>query len=94
VLKPGGRLAVSDMVTLGQFTAVERADMSAWAGCISGAEDVADYVVAMRAAGLVDISVENKEDIGTELVNVPANEGPARIFSARITAVKPEIPES
>ena len=51
VLKPGGRLAVSDMVTIGQFSAEERADMSAWADCVTGAEDVADYVAAMQAAG-------------------------------------------
>jgi arsenite methyltransferase len=90
VLKPGGRLAVSDMVTQGQFSPAERADMSAWAGCVTGAEDVADYVVAMRAAGFSDISVRDKGAPDVELANSLSIGGPARLFSARITAVKPD----
>lgn len=89
VLKPGGRMAVSDMVTRGQFTPEERADRSAWAGCISGAEDVADYVEAMRAAGFTEISVRDKAAPDVELVNLARDSGPAELFSARVTAVKP-----
>lgn len=89
VLKPGGRLAVSDMVTQGHFTPQERADMSAWAGCITGAEDVADYVAAMRAAGLTQISVRDKGAPAIELADMISLDGAARLFSARITAVKP-----
>lgn len=88
VLKPGGRLAVSDMVTRGRFTAAERADMSAWAGCITGAEDVGDYVAAMRAAGFSEVSVRDKARPDEELAATPAESGPAQLFSARITAVK------
>ena len=87
-LKPGGRIAVSDIVTQGKFTPQERADMSAWAGCISGADDVADYVGAIRAAGFTDISVRDKANPDVELVDSPPDNGPARIFSARVTAVK------
>jgi len=88
VLKPDGRLAVSDMVTTGQFTPEERADMSAWAGCITGAEDVADYVAAMKAAGFQQISVRDKGRPDVELADAPRGEGAANLFSARITAVK------
>lgn len=89
VLKSGGKIAVSDMVTQGQFTAAERADMSRWAGCITGAEDVADYVSWMTAAGFTDISIREKANPETELAGAAKDSGPARIFSARITAVKP-----
>ena len=88
VLRPGGRLAVSDMMTVGRFSAEERADLSAWAGCITGAEDVALYVAAMRAAGLEDISIVDKAQPETELAGRPLETGPARLFSARVTAVK------
>jgi SAM-dependent methyltransferase len=88
VLKPGGRLAATDMVTLGQFTPQERADRSAWAGCISGAEDVADYVAMLRAAGFREVSVRDKTAENVELAGVMRDEGPARLFSARLTAVK------
>jgi SAM-dependent methyltransferase len=89
VLRPGGRVAVSDMVTQGKFSAQERADASAWAGCITGAEDVADYVAAMRAAGFVDIGVQDKAAPDVELAGSAAEDGPPRLFSARVTAVKP-----
>ena len=88
VLRPGGRLAVSDMVTVGQFSPQERADMSAWAGCVTGAEDVATYAGAMRAAGFADISIVDKSEPDVELAGHPAESGPARLFSARVTAVK------
>ena len=89
VLKPGGRLAVSDMVTLGRFSAQERADMDAWAECITGAEDVTDYVAAIRAAGFIDISVRDKYNPDLELADALSIGGSAKLFSARVTAVKP-----
>ena len=88
VLKPGGRLAVSDMVTLGKFTPEERADMAAWTGCITGAEDVADYVGFMKAAGFTDISVRDKNNPDVELADSLAHDGEAKVLSARVTAVK------
>jgi len=89
VLKPGGRLAVSDIVTLGQFTEEERADMDAWAACVTGAEDVADYVAAIKAAGFANISVRDKGNPDVELAHALGLNGPAKVFSARVTAEKP-----
>lgn len=88
VLRPGGRLAVSDMMTIGRFSPEERANLSAWAGCITGAEDVSVYVDAMRAAGFSEISIVDKAEPVTELSGLEANTGTARLFSARVTAVK------
>ena len=61
---------------------------SSWAGCISGAEDVATYVAAMRAAGFTDVSVVDKAEPNVELAGLLPESGPARLFSARVTAVK------
>jgi arsenite methyltransferase len=88
VLRPGGRLAVSDMMTVGRFAPAERADLSAWAGCVTGAEDVSIYVAAMRAAGFGEISIVDKTEPTVELAGIGAESGPARLFSARVTAVK------
>jgi SAM-dependent methyltransferase len=89
VLRPGGRLAVSDMVTQGHYSPEERADMAAWSGCITGAEDVADYVGAIRAAGFGQISVQDKNAPDIELADtLGLYVGRARLFSARVTAVK------
>lgn len=90
VLRPGGRLAVSDMVTQGRFTAVQRADLQAWAECVTGAEDVGDYVAAIRAAGFEHISVRDKVAPDVELAGTLSLPGSARLFSAVVTAVKPD----
>jgi SAM-dependent methyltransferase len=89
VLKPGGKLAVSDMVTQGRFTSQERMDMSRWAGCITGAEDVTDYAAWLKAAGFTDISIRDKGAPTIELADSISLDQAARIFSARITARKP-----
>jgi ubiquinone/menaquinone biosynthesis C-methylase UbiE len=89
VLRAGGKLAVSDMVTQGRYSEAERADMAAWSGCVTGAEDVADYVGAIRAAGFSDISVRDQEAPNVELADtLSLYVGPPRLFSARVTAVK------
>lgn len=90
VLKPGGRLAVSDIVTQGRFTPQERADMASWTGCIAGAEDVGDYVAAMRDAGFTDVSVRDKAAPEVELAGSLSLDVGVRVFSARVTAVKPK----
>ena len=88
VLRPGGRLSISDMVTQGRFSAEERADLSAWAGCITGAEDVGDYVAWLREAGFTSISIRDREAPAVELADTISLESNARLFSARITAEK------
>ncbi len=85
-LKSGGRLAISDIVTEGDFAPELRAQMDKWADCVTGAIDVTDYVGMMQAAGFTDIQVVDKTD-ASEIVSVRA--GMPRVFSARITARKP-----
>jgi len=53
VLKPGGRFAISDIVTDGDLPAAIREDATAWAGCLGGALDREEYLAIVRAAGLV-----------------------------------------
>ena len=67
VLKPGGRLAVSDVVTLGQFSPEQPADMAAWTSCITGAEDVAGYLAAMQGGGLTGVFVSERPQPGKEI---------------------------
>jgi arsenite methyltransferase len=88
VLRQGGRLAVSDIVTQGHFSNEERANMDAWAGCVTGAETVEDYVAALQQAGFVNVSVRDKADPAQELAGLKLAGGAARPFSARITAEK------
>jgi hypothetical protein len=102
VLKPGGRMAVSDIVTDGPLPDNIKSSLSAWAGCIAGALDIQDYRSALGRAGFTDIEVtpsyfdeaiidEAVREMG-DVVNlkVISRESLSRtVFSARITAGKP-----
>ena len=86
VLKPGGRLAVSDIVTEGDFSAELRANLDSWAECVTGAIDVVEYVQKMEEVGFIDVKVEDKVDAGRVVESVP---GMPRVYSARIVGKKP-----
>jgi arsenite methyltransferase len=57
VLRPGGRLAVSDIVTHGPLPEVVRNNLEAWAGCVAGALDETVYLDKMRQAGFTQVEV-------------------------------------
>ena len=86
VLKPGGRIAVSDIVTEGDFSPELRADAAQWAECVTGAIDVNAYTGLLRKAGFEAIEVLDKSD--AEAI-IGRREGMPRLFSARVTARKP-----
>lgn len=58
VLKPGGRFAVSDVVTRGEMAPEIRKSVLAWVGCVAGALDEDDYRSKLSAAGFENIEVE------------------------------------
>jgi len=59
VLRPGGRLAVSDVLADEDMNEDTRADMAAWTGCIAGALTHAQLASALRGAGFVDIDIRD-----------------------------------
>jgi arsenite methyltransferase len=58
VLKPGGRFAVSDVVTRGQISPEIRKSVLLWIGCVAGALDESDYLAKLAAAGFEEINIE------------------------------------
>jgi SAM-dependent methyltransferase len=58
VLKPGGRLAVSDIVTRGEMPAEIRRSVELWAGCMAGALEEGVYRKKLERAGFVEIDLE------------------------------------
>jgi arsenite methyltransferase len=81
VLKPGGRLAVADMVEMEALAPTVKRAADAWAGCIAGTILVADYRDLLLAAGFAEPEIDIHQ-----VTEVP--EG-GRIGSAHIRAVKP-----
>jgi ubiquinone/menaquinone biosynthesis C-methylase UbiE len=58
VLKPGGRLAISDVLSRGEIPDEIRSSMEAWVGCIAGAMDECEFLDLAREVGFVNASVE------------------------------------
>lgn len=101
-LRPGGKLAVSDMVTDGPLPDTIKSSLSAWAGCVAGALDVQDYVAGIKEAGFVDVELVpvylDREfiDDGIRQMGGKIDLGSMSqdmiyksVFSAKITAYKP-----
>ena len=66
VLKPGGRLAVSDVVVRGEVPAAIRRSVELWIGCIAGALEEGDYRARLAKAGFDGIEVEPTRIYRTE----------------------------
>jgi len=63
VLRPGGRMSVSDIVTFGDLPTPVRDRLDAWAGCVAGALDESDYLDKIRAAGFEGVEVLSRDYI-------------------------------
>ena len=65
VLKPGGRFAVSDVVTRGEIPPAIRRNVELWIGCLSGALDEAEYGAKLSSAGFQNVSIESTREYKT-----------------------------
>jgi SAM-dependent methyltransferase len=90
VLKPGGRLAVSDVVAAAELPAEVRDDLALHSQCIAGASPVAELEAMLEQAGFVTIRIQPKDEsrafIRDWSPDLPAEQF---IVSATIEAVKP-----
>jgi SAM-dependent methyltransferase len=103
VLRAGGKLAVSDIVTDGPLPDAVKKSLSAWAGCVAGAIEASEYVEMMKSVGFTDVSVVpvffDKQDVDSaladmkdtmELKTISGDEIYKAVYSAKITAYKAE----
>ena len=100
VLKPGGRLAVSDVVVRGYVPEQIRKSMELWVGCVAGALTDVEYTAKLAQAGFTDITLEEtrvyslddaKAFLASEGVDAEAlaREVQGSIVSAFVRATKP-----
>jgi len=105
VLKPGGRLMVSDIVLLQELPEEIRNSIGAYLGCVAGAVTKSDYIQAIQAAGFQGIKVIEEVTFPTELLandptareivknlNLPrekAKDLARSVVSMKVSAVKP-----
>jgi arsenite methyltransferase len=63
VLRPGGRIGISDVVAEDRLEPEERAERGSYVGCIAGALSTSEYADGLRAAGFDDVSVEFTHEV-------------------------------
>lgn len=63
VLKPGGRIGVSDVVASDELTAPQRAERGDWVGCVAGALSVSEYRRHLQDAGFTDIDISLTHEV-------------------------------
>jgi arsenite methyltransferase len=63
VLRPGGRIGITDVVAEDRLTAEERLERGDFAGCIAGAMSIGEYEVGLEAAGFEDVTVTFTHEI-------------------------------
>lgn len=102
VLAPGGKLAVSDIVTAGPLPEAIKQSLSAWAGCVAGAVEAEEYIGMMKSVGFTDVTVTpvffDKETVDSALADmddtidlstISRDDVYKAIQSAKVTAYKP-----
>ena len=106
VLKPGGRLMVSDIVLLKELPDFIRSSIEAYIGCISGAAMRDEYLAAIKAAGFQDVAVVEESSFPIEcMANDPTakaiiesleiplaevNEVAGSVASLKVCGIKPD----
>jgi len=69
VLRPGGRLGVTDLVAEDRLTPAERAERGSYAGCIAGALSISEFRSGLEAAGLTDVSIAPTHAVADGIVS-------------------------
>jgi len=88
VLKPGGRLAVSDVVTRGDIAPEVRKSVLLWVGCIAGALEENEYRTKLEAAGFANIDIEP-----TRIYRVEDARGFLKSEGVDVDALAPQVDE-
>jgi arsenite methyltransferase len=89
VLRPGGRIGITDIVAEDRLTPTERAERGSYAGCIAGALSISEFEAGLRDAGLTDVSITPSHAVADGMVSAivkatkPADARPAVNLSTR-----------
>jgi arsenite methyltransferase len=99
VLKPGGRFAVSDVVTRGEMLPEIRQNVLLWVGCVAGALEENEYRSKLASVGFKEISLEPtrvyriedaREFLSGHNIDAIASQVDGKFMSAFVRAVKPQ----
>lgn len=92
VLKPGGRLAISDVVASAELPEQLNNDMALFTGCMSGASLISEIETLLNSAGFESIAIKPKDESKSFIRNwLPDSNIQDYIVSATIEAIKPKV---
>jgi SAM-dependent methyltransferase len=92
VLKPGGRLAVADMVATAPFPDEIKSDWGAYTGCVAGASEITALQRMLEASGFKNIKIEPKDSSRSFIREwLPGKRVEDYLVAATIEAVKPKL---
>jgi arsenite methyltransferase len=90
VLKPGGRLAISDLVAFAALPEAIRQDLALYTGCMAGASMVSEVETMLAASGFTQIRVTPKDASPSFIRDwAPGTDVADYVVSAMIEAIKP-----
>lgn len=90
VLRPGGRLAISDIVAFAELPTAVRQDMALYTGCMAGASLVSEIEAMLQASGFTTIRVATKDESKSFIREwAPGTDVAEYVVSATIEAIKP-----
>jgi arsenite methyltransferase len=92
VLKPGGRLGVSDIVAEDHLTPTDRAERGSHVGCIAGALSKAEYQTQLDEAGFTEVSVTFTHQVGDGMHSAIIKAARPRAAAPVATATRGELP--
>ena len=84
VLKPSGRILISDIVTEGDLPEQVQKSISAWAGCVAGAQEKNQYLTTIRDAGFKEVNIVSESNITIDI----SQELKGKITSVQVEAYK------
>lgn len=100
VLKPGGKIAISDIVLEKELPDFVKDSLAGHIACVSGAEKLEDYLSYVKGAGFVDIKIKSKQNFPLELMlsdpqvmkiakqmNFDINSEEAKDIASRVTSI-------
>ena len=85
VLRPGGRLSVSDIVSEGELPVEIKNDPDAWVACIAGAMERQEYLKQIREAGFADVQVTSSSEF---VIEGEEGTAPAKLLSITVRACR------
>ena len=90
VLRPGGRLAISDVVAFAELPEDVRSDLALYSGCMAGASLISELTAVMAEAGFANVEIAPKDESRSFIERwAPGRDLTEYVASATIAAVKP-----